>query len=83
MNKISDFFINLKNELLSPQKDKSKIRKIFFSLIFVFSVVLLFVLRFTMLLKSSHPTGLDGYYYALQAKSLITNGALENPDTEI
>lgn len=83
MHKISDFLINLKNELLSPQKDKSKIRKIFFSLIFIFSVILLFVLRFTMLLKSSHPTGLDGYYYALQAKSLITNGTLENPDTEI
>ena len=83
MNKISAFLINFKNELLSPQKDNSKIRKIFFSLIFVFSVVLLFVLRFTMLLKSSHPTGLDGYYYTLQAKSLIINGALENPDTEI
>ncbi|MGP1458409.1 MAG: glycosyltransferase family 39 protein [Treponema sp.] len=40
-------------------------------------------LRFFMLSLSAHPTGLDGYYYALQAKSLVTTGALENPAPEI
>lgn len=33
-----------------------------------------------MLEKSPHPTGLDGYYYALQAKSFAEKGRLENPD---
>lgn len=40
-------------------------------------------LRFFMLSSSAHPTGLDGYYYALQAQSLVTTGALENPAPEI
>ena len=42
-----------------------------------------FFVRFKMYSKSVHPTGLDGYYYALQAKSLMQNGVLENPDYEI
>lgn len=42
----------------------------------------IFCLRYRMYSKSSHPTGLDGYYYALQAKSFAETGALENPDTE-
>ncbi|HPS44448.1 MAG TPA: hypothetical protein PK542_08175 [Treponemataceae bacterium] len=41
----------------------------------------LFGVRFSMLEKSPHPTGLDGYYYALQAKSLVEEGHLENPDS--
>lgn len=45
--------------------------------IFVFSV------RLFMLLKSSFPTGMDGFFYALQAKSLVVDGALENPDYEL
>lgn len=32
--------------------------------------------------RSNHPTGLDGYYYALQAKSFAETGTLENPDIE-
>jgi hypothetical protein len=40
----------------------------------------LFCARFSMLAKSPHPTGLDGYYYALQAKSFAEEGRLENPD---
>lgn len=40
----------------------------------------LFSVRLSMLEKSPHPTGLDGYYYALQAKSFAENGRLENPD---
>ena len=40
----------------------------------------LFGVRFSMLTKSPHPTGLDGYYYALQAKSFAEEGRLENPD---
>lgn len=36
-----------------------------------------------MLLKSSEPTGIDGYYYSLQAKSLIERGSLENPDYKL
>lgn len=47
----------------------------------VISSALLFSVRFSMLEKSPHPTGLDGYYYALQAKSFAENGRLENPDT--
>ncbi|HIW36909.1 MAG TPA: hypothetical protein IAA30_08025, partial [Candidatus Treponema faecavium] len=39
-----------------------------------------FAVRFAMLRKTPEPAGLDGYYYALQAKSLIERGALENPD---
>lgn len=39
-------------------------------------------LRFFMLSSSEYPAGLDGYYYALQAKSLLTHGALENPSAE-
>lgn len=39
-----------------------------------------FAIRFAMLNKTPEPAGLDGYYYALQAKSLIERGKLENPD---
>lgn len=45
--------------------------------------VLIFAVRLYMLLKSNHPTGMDGYFYALQAKSLLVNGSLENPDHEL
>lgn len=38
--------------------------------------------RFSMLQKSSEPNGLDGYYYALQAKSFAQTGHLENPSHE-
>lgn len=41
----------------------------------------IFGIRFYTLQKSEHPVGLDGYYYALQAKSFALNGKLENPDT--
>lgn len=44
---------------------------------FVFSV------RLYMLNKSPEPAGLDGYYYALQAKSFMQYGKLENPDYKI
>ena len=55
-----------------------------FNIIFVSIIaVLIFAVRLYMLLKSKHPTGLDGYFYALQAKSLIVNGSLENPDHEL
>lgn len=36
-------------------------------------------IRYDMLQKSSEPNGLDGYFYALQAKSLVQTGHLENP----
>lgn len=45
------------------------------------AVIGLFSIRFFMLRKSAYPSGLDGYYYALQAKSLVQNGQLENPDS--
>ncbi|MBP5754137.1 MAG: hypothetical protein J6W60_14955, partial [Treponema sp.] len=41
--------------------------------------VSLFFVRYKMLQKSSEPNGLDGYFYALQAKSLVQIGHLENP----
>lgn len=50
--------------------------------VFVIAVVI-FAVRLYMLLKSNHPTGMDGYFYALQAKSLLVNGSLENPDHEL
>ena len=36
-------------------------------------------IRYDMLQKSYDPNGLDGYFYALQAKSLVQTGHLENP----
>ena len=50
--------------------------------VFVFFVVITAV-RFFMLNTSEYPTGLDGYFYALQAKSFMLTGVLENPDTKI
>lgn len=41
----------------------------------------IFCIRYRTLALSAHPTGLDGYYYALQAKSFAQTGKLENPDT--
>lgn len=38
-----------------------------------------FSVRFFMLQKSNEPNGLDGYFYALQAKSFVERGYLENP----
>lgn len=49
----------------------------------IFIAVLTFTIRFQMLLQSSEPSGLDGYFYALQAKSFALNGRLENPDYKI
>lgn len=39
-----------------------------------------FCIHLATLLKSEHPAGLDGYYYALQAKSFAETGSFENPD---
>lgn len=56
-------------------------------LLFIISIILfcglIFSARFFMLLKSSEPAGLDGYYYALQAKSMAERGSFENPDFKI
>ena len=41
--------------------------------------IFVFCVRFSMLQKSAEPNGLDGYFYALQAKSLVQTGTLENP----
>lgn len=41
-----------------------------------------FFVRLFMLKKSIYPNGLDGFYYALQAKSFSENLVLENPDIE-
>lgn len=51
-------------------------------LILAVLLALTFKVRYEMYLKSNHPTGLDGYYYALQAKSFAETGVLENPDIE-
>ena len=52
--------------------------------ILVIAALILFTtaVRFSMLQKSSEPNGLDGYYYALQAKSFAQTGHLENPSHE-
>ncbi len=60
-----------------------KVENILYVFFFFCILVITFILRFKCLLQTYHPTGLDGYYYALQAKSLATTGALENPDYEI
>lgn len=49
----------------------------------VIIAIAVFVCRLKMLLQSSEPAGLDGYFYALQAKSFALNGRLENPDYKI
>ena len=41
-----------------------------------------FSVRLSMLQKSSEPNGLDGYFYALQARSFVETGHLENPSHE-
>ncbi len=46
-------------------------------------VTVIFFIRLFMLQKSPHPNGLDGYFYALQAKSLAETGSLENPSHEL
>lgn len=46
-------------------------------------LIYVFFIRLIMLLQSSEPAGLDGYFYALQAKSFALNGVLENPDYKI
>ena len=62
--------------------DKQKVYKIINILIIILTIITIFLLRFLILFKTSHPTGLDGYYYALQAKSFALTGKLENPDYE-
>lgn len=52
--------------------------------IFLISLLIyVFFTRLFMLLQSNEPSGLDGYFYALQAKSFVLNGVLENPDYKI
>ncbi len=48
----------------------------------VMALLVVFFVRLSMLQKSDEPAGLDGYYYALQAKSLVQTGQLENPGFE-
>ena len=48
----------------------------------LFLVVTLVNMRYNMLQKSYEPNGLDGYFYALQAKSLVQTGHLENPSLQ-
>ena len=56
---------------------KSRRVVLFFTLLISFALVT--GVRFFMLQKSPEPNGLDGYFYALQAKSLVETGHLENP----
>lgn len=71
-----------KEQQFNKVKIKNIILKTITVLILAFLVVTTFKCRYKMYSKSNHPTGLDGYYYALQAKSFAENGALENPDIE-
>ncbi|MCR5288456.1 MAG: hypothetical protein K6E51_00530 [Treponema sp.] len=48
----------------------------------VFLLASVFFVRLSMLHKSHEPNGLDGYFYALQARSFIETGHLENPSHE-
>lgn len=61
------------------KKSYSVAKYLFLSLLLSF----VFCVRLLMLLQSSEPAGLDGYFYALQAKSFALNGVLENPDYKI
>ena len=73
--------IMTKNETINSTENRNFYK---FSIIFVILYsFIIFGVRLMMLLKSDFPTGLDGFFYALQAKSLVVNGALENPDYEI
>lgn len=57
--------------------------RFFFALIVCVLFLFTLIVRFSMLQKSTEPNGLDGYFYALQAKSLVETGRLENPSTQI
>lgn len=62
---------------------QTKKNNLYLSIFVILYSILIFSVRLFMLLKSEYPTGLDGFFYALQAKSLVVNGALENPDYEL
>ncbi|WP_027728399.1 hypothetical protein [Treponema sp. C6A8] len=63
---------------INEAKLKTLLRAIVIAGLFIF----VFLVRFSMLQKSSEANGLDGYFYALQAKSFAENGHLENPSYE-
>jgi len=51
-----------------------------FLLLLAFASV--FSVRLSMLKKTNEANGLDGYFYALQARSFVETGHLENPSNE-
>ena len=55
-------------------------KTVLWNFLLFFCTAFVFFVRWYMLNKSPEPTGLDGYYYALQAKSFMQYGILENPD---
>lgn len=73
----NNLFIKIKNLL-----NTDIIKKCSFIICSICILSFVFSVRFFMYSKSEHPTGLDGYYYALQAKSFAEYGCLENPDIE-
>lgn len=58
-------------------------KTVLWNFLLFFCTAFVFFVRWYMLNKSPEPTGLDGYYYALQAKSFMQYGILENPDYKI
>lgn len=62
--------------------NNSKFKVVFRSVLAAGFFIFIFCVRFSMLQKSSEPNGLDGYFYALQAKSFVQTGQLENPSME-
>ena len=61
---------------------KNRIKLILSIALPVILFAFLFSVRLSMLQKSSEPNGLDGYFYALQARSFVETGRLENPSHE-
>ena len=60
----------------------AKQEKVFSAVLLATAFTALFLARLFMLNQSLEPNGLDGYYYALQAKSLMETGRLENPSLQ-
>ena len=60
----------------------AKQEKVFSAVLLATAFTALFLARLFMLNQSLEPNGLDGYYYALQAKSMMETGRLENPSLQ-
>ena len=69
----------ISQQLISDKNGFTKSGRTLLFFLVLLSFAFVAGIRFFMLQKSPEPNGLDGYFYALQAKSLMETGHLENP----